>query len=480
MGEGQIAPKEVISVVANQEKPLSARQHFFDKVTCIPKKVALGKLILGARIEETFLKFCTEKFELPERGGKLPKEYSNLSFEELQNINKTPEITDPKLENKKLEMERTKEAIEVVEKHKGQIAIVRSEEDLQNPLGEINGPAVLLIKADEHYAPSYLKEGTRANAFKRYGVERTIFSVRNKLAQLARFGEVDNIMDEEHQSPGEVLPSETLARQYVISEDVRNIFNRWVTKLIRDRYFDEEGAKSTPIVVNMGDKVHDGAFFLDGVVENTEALEMLDEASQNKKEKPKLIDLYGNHDQDPRVPESMSMLTEVFGHRIFTQEINGVLIAAVDTNIENPEWENQFKMRADENALKVYEKRKKLQEEVVKKIKYYKGRVILMGHNPSRIIDAFAVKNPVIQNSNVVRIIAGHTHNEDHLTPPFINKNGEEITLHVVESTVRFKNGQPQPPKLFSIKIENGQIGKMNTLTENQDRFKREYGADTN
>ena len=169
------------------------------------------------------------------------------------------------------------------------------------------------------------------------------------------------------------------------------------------------------------------------------------------------------------------MLTELFGHRIFTQEVGGVLIAAVDTNIENPEWINQFEKRAGENEKTILEERRKLQEEVLKAVQDHDGPVLLMGHNPSRMIDAFAVKRQIIQNSRVQAIVGGHTHTEDHIEVPFKNNQGEKIVMHVVESTVKIKNGVPKPPKAYSIRVSEGKIGEMSTFSEKEDGFQRRY-----
>lgn len=389
----------------------------------------------------------------------------------------------------KLEELRLAETVRVIHDHEKQTTIVRSEDDLSTPIEGIGNNAVLYLTSDFHHAPSDVKRGIRAEYFQGYTPQRLLQKLVDRLKQRKRFGHIDE---------------DNVVLRYVIQEEIRQLFYEWMADIISQEY-SSEGAfnQATPIVVSLGDMVHDGAYYLDQLDAENKFYGLIDEIGSRIRKTPFLVKLFGNHDQDARIPESFPMLTELCGHQIFAKEISGVLVTAVDTNIENPEWISQFLKRvspnevekyksvmeklekkfgdqewtkqivnqADKIELKLLIQRKILQEKILEKMQQHEGSVLLLGHNPSRLIDSFAVKRRIIQNSNVERIIAGHTHNETHVNVPFPNKRGREIVMDVIESVVH----DGIAPKLYQIPLVNGNIGQMKTLQEEKEHFARRY-----
>ncbi|MBU3926708.1 MAG: metallophosphoesterase [Bacteroidetes bacterium] len=418
------------------------------------KSVNLGEIAIGAKVEETFLNFCTRNLEEPEREGKLPMEYSHLTLKEINNILDNLDANDEPMPDsvndpKELERARLREAAQMIIKGRERTAIIGSVEDVKNPLGEI-ADATLIFVADDHEAPSWAKEGTRAQAFKRYAAERILTGLKTR---------------------------ENLESHYVDRTNSRFLFDRWITRLITAEQFREDKSdESIPIVFHLGDRVHDGAFLLDQLAVESKYYQMMEEVvAKNPSLNPKILEIDGNHDRDSRIPESTAMLTKLFGHRVFAQEIGGVLMAAVDTNIENPAWVKLFMGRADSEGKKVIEEKIRLQHAIIEMVKNYNGPVVLTGHHPSRLIDAFGVKKDLLQTSNIVAIVGGHTHREDHILTPIKNKNGRSIVLHVLESITRQKDGKLIPPKAFALRINKGRVGQMRTLRQNQKDFDRRF-----
>jgi hypothetical protein len=444
------------------------------------EKVKIKSLTAGARIEEAFLRFCTNVIEAPERGGKFPEKYSNLTSEELLSLisHNGERVATHGNWDKALEKRRIIDAIRIVEKHKDQSAIVHTEEDLENPLGNLGNVRIFLF-SDFHYAPSNVKTGINVEAFRRYFPQRVAEHVSDEIAQRKDFGNVKGEISEN---------DENLILRWVMLETARHQFMKWTTDVVAKQQLQPEKDQSTPIIFALGDNVHAGAFLLDQLAINTELRGLVDELDLRRKTQSnkqvgsgktaRLLELAGNHDEDSRNPDAFEMLSELYGHKVFTQEVDeNVMIAALDTNIENPVWVKQFTERASERGKTLLEKRRELQEQVIEKIKQHKGPIVLVGHNPSRLIDAFAVKRDLIQNSNIRVIVGGHTHTENHFELPFKNKKGETITMHVLESVVRIRDGRPLPPKLYSLDIRDGKIGDVRTMQQPKESFDRDYMA---
>ena len=498
--------------ILQQPEPVKAAQasKLFEVKQNNPKKVEPEGLTKGAGQEEFFLKYCSS-LEAKERGGELPDKYSSLTLEDIREVKENIDFGDSQrvekyiedinneisflqkiidetipshepietIRNKQaklLEKRQLAEAVRIVASRRNQAALVDSKTNNLNPLQEEmakNGNFDVWLKADTHLAPSDVLKGIRVEAFQTplvYRLQRRFQTLVDRVQQFRRFR---NIQDN------------NVKLRYVIHEDVRNLYYQWMTDMIStlsDEPF-KQGSLDAVVLGDLGDKVQDGAYFLDQLFAQTREYGMIDEISNRVKDKFNskgiktcLLEIFGNHDQDARIPESVSMLGEVFGQRIYAQEIGGVLVAAVDTNIENPEWVAQFEQKAGDAGKEILKMRKQFQEDVLTKIQTYGGPVVLLGHNPARIVEAFAQKRKIIQESNIVKIIAGHTHKEDHVILPYLNKNKKQITMDVIESFIRVNSGSPDAPKLYRIKVRNGQvISDMETYQEPKERFSRRY-----
>ncbi len=463
-----------------------------------PKPISIGKATVGTIGYEKFVRFSIDHLEAPEREGRLPEKYSSLKFDEFQAIVHLPENYEKINEKLALEQELTEaetetlqlleqiqslkkkedsgeliseieaetlrihEAAESVFSHKTKTIEVHSREDLHNPLGKMEN-VTLVISADLHHAPSSLRTGLRQEAYKRYGFLRTIEKVEDKIAQGDTFSDIEGDLLE-HTSEND--SAENVYKRFIIREASLAEFRDWTGRVIRSgKYGESQEPDTEPVLVFLGDLVTDSAPLLDVAAESTSFREMADEHDV------KLIELNGNHDQDSRVPESVVMHTEMYGHRVFTQEVAGnVLIAGIDTNIESPIWTSHLVDKLGDEGAEIIRKRKEMQKMVIEKVKSHNGPVVLMGHRPSAIIRSLAVDEEVLQNSNVQRIIASHTHIDKHVVLPFTNKNGEQIVMDTVESYVK---GKPEPANLYTLDIKDGEISSMRILRELKESFKR-------
>lgn len=467
-----------------------------------PRTTTVEKETAGTRVEEFFLDFCKNRLESPEREGELPEKYSELDPEDFSDIVKLPdsmqnvdkktetqqELTEEelkiqalferivglrvreeageKLSQVEIEILRLADAVESVVNHSKKTAEVRNINDLENPLGEV-GDVTLLMFADLHHVPSNPETQIREQAFKRYAPIRVVSKLVDKFAEGKVFSDIEgNILEN---TGGEKSP-ENVYKRYILREASLAQYRDWLERVIKSGIYDETSkAETQPLLISLGDVVHDGAS-LDAQLSERSALREILDATDNAD--TLLMEINGNHDNDSRVSESVTMLTELYGHGVFTQEVaGGVMVAAIDTNIENPVWVETFLSKTGETGKKLLEERRELQEKVKGKIRDYEGPVVLMGHNPSRIIEALSVKDNILQNSNVQRIIAGHTHKEDHVVLPFNNGKGEQIVMDVIESFVKVEGGKPQPPKLYALDIKKGKIGNVRTMHEPEDSF---------
>lgn len=470
------------------QQPKSENRNLYDVKSAVYRIPKLAELTKGARADEYFLNLCRE-FELRERGGELPGAYSGLSLEDIRHLKegKSPvNLLSPEAE---IEADRVKETIEVLNSHDGQTAIVDSAEKIINPVGEIElqkGNLDIWIQSDTHLAPSNVFEGIRAEAFKSpffYRIQRRFQKILDKIQSFWRFRHLKNKEDKNN-----------LLLRYILHEDTRNLFNTWKTEVVSKVSGEDfnKGNLNSIIYADLGDKVHDGAYFIDQLDAQTREYSVIDTISEStrdrfgvKRIKTYLFELFGNHDQDSRIPESFSKLTELFGHRVFAQEAGNVLIVGLDTDIENPEWLRIFNDSASDQAKELLKKRKELQEKVLVRMQDHEGPVVLMGHAPSRIIDSFGMKadekypqrRELFQNckASEIRIVSGHTHKEEHVEVPITTLSGGKIRLDVLESFVKFSKDMPIPPKLFRLRIRGGKIEGLETYQENKSRFESRY-----
>lgn len=444
------------------------------------KKVGLSTILASAKAEDTSLNLFT-KLEEKENGGRLPKPYSTLTFSEMRSTLHNPDLSlleeKPGMTEKELETARLLETGMVVKKNEKNIGIVRTARELANPLGKI-GDTTLIMVADEHKAPSFAVEGTRSLSFNNilYAIERTFLGISETLDQRKRFHDVPRLMHAENH-PHEPIPPLNVERRLIDRTDSRQLYDSWLTSLIaKEEFRENDKDASQPILFSLGDRVTDGAFLLDQFEGTGKYYEMMEEVKyRNETLQLKFLQLNGNHDQDARTPESLAMLTELFGHNVFAQEMGGVLTVAIDTNIENPVWMETFLKHADEEGKKVLAEKQKLQEILIQILEKYQGPILLAGHHPSRVVEAMGVKRQVLQNSNVQAILGGHTHVEAHWETPILNKSGEPIALHVLESVSRSKNGKLEPPKAYAVRLQNGKIGFVRTIQESQGDFDKRY-----
>jgi hypothetical protein len=470
-----------------------------------PRATTIGKELRGAKIEESFLHFCTKYLEAPERQGRLPGFYTSLSndefselvrlpkmlarveqkssppqafsedekkalalSEELDRLRKKEEVGE-ELSSKEIETLRLSEAVDSVVNHTLKTVEVHDVEHLHNPLGEL-GDVTLLIFADLHYVPSIPETQIRELAFRRYAPIRFASRIVDKLVAEGKvFSGVERELLEK---TGSKKVAENVYKRYILRQSALSEYRQWMVRVIKSGFYGETTRVETrPVLISLGDVVHDGASLDAQISERSSFREILDETQEKD---TKLIEINGNHDNDSRVPESVTLLSELYGQGIFTQEVSGgVLIAGIDTNIENPKWVEQFIARQGESGEKVLGIRKKLQEEVKKRIRGHSGPVIVLGHNPSRMVEALAVKDDILQNSNVQRLIAGHTHKENHVVLPIKNASGGPIVMDVIESFVKVENGKPKPPKLYALDIKGGKVSQVRTLSEPGDAFSK-------
>jgi hypothetical protein len=431
-------------------------------------------------IEEKFLKICITHIEGPERGGSLPIEYSSLRTDDIKKAISDSEESSKEIQSKNQEQEKLQEISDMISslKKEAKIVVVRNVEDVINPLGEISDVTLFFI-SDEHETPSDISAGTRSLAFKRYAPERIVGSVVETIKNLKT---PQNKYQPDFQTPeynsDEKIPSSSVTYKHIVRTEARFLFNSWLSKyLVKKSQQDKESNdSSTSIIVRTGDQVTDGATFIDQLGVEGDYLRMLTELTDKHEIDAKMFSVYGNHDQDSRIPESISMLSELLGQKIFYQEIGDALVIAVDTNIENPVWVSDFLKRADENGKTMLELKRKYQDIVLKRMIDFPGEIVVIGHHPSRIINSFGVENDIFQRSNVVCVVGGHTHHEDHIETPLKNKNGNPITLHFLDSTLKAdKNGNPLPSKSYSVRVKDGHIGVLNTLQETQESFTARY-----
>lgn len=443
------------------------------------KKVSLPTLLSSAKAESTFLKIASEYLEEPENNGKLPRPYSSLTFSEMRSILNNPDLSlledKPGRTDAELEAARLLETGIAIQRNKKDLAIVRSAQEVMNPLGEIRD-ATLVMVADEHKAPSFAIEGTRNMAFRRYWIERTFLGLTETLDQRKRFQDIPRMMSAEN-NPTEPLPPLNVERRLIDRTDSRRLYDSWLTSFIATEQFRENKQDtSEPILFSLGDRVTDGAFLLDQFRGTGEYYQMMEEIrNRNTALRIRFLQLNGNHDQDARTPEALAMLTELFGHSVFAQEMGGVLTVGVDTNIENPVWIKKFLKHSDEDGRKVLTEKQELQELLVKIIEQHPGPILLFGHHPSRVVEAFGVQREVLQKSNIEKIVGGHTHIETHWETPILNKAGKPIEMHILESVSRSKNGKLEPPKAYTMRLHNGEIGTIKTIQETQENFDKRY-----
>lgn len=494
------------------------------------RKIGSGALLkLNNRLEELFFQFCVTYLETPEREGKLPKDYSTLSQAEVHElfVNSDAVVdTSDELPTTDAEFERARisEAIELLKANKDRAPIIRNAQEMINPLGELDD-VTLVITADDHNVPSSAIEGTRSYAFARYILERVLMGIPLLKSQEKRWGSFPAQDASEPQpknrlekilkvvaevrakiklfaadpayrgvnsnNPGDqlsvdnedLLSSDTLMRQYIESHEVRTLFDDWLINFISSEAFRKTGSNdltktdnSKPIIMSMGDKIHGGAAFLDQVDVEAKYLRMLEAVShKNASLNPALFSLFGNHDQDGRIPEAVGHATELFGQRIFTQDVGNVRIVALDTNIESEAWINVFMARATPEQKAALKEKQAMQEIALQRMQDHDGPVVLLTHHPARAIEAFGVKRKALQNSNVQGIYSGHTHVEAHLSTPLVNKAGERIALHVLESVTRSKDGKPVPPKAYTLRIDGSSIGPVRTMQQNQEDFTKAH-----
>jgi predicted phosphohydrolase len=376
------------------------------------------------------------------------------------------EEREEELSKVEIEILRLADAVESVLNHSEKTVETHNLNESENPLGEVGGVTLLLF-ADLHHAPSNPETQIREQAFKRYALVRAASKVVDKFAEGKAFTGVEGRLLE---NTGDDKSPENVYKRYILREAALAQYRDWLEGVVKSGMYDEGSSSETrPVLVSLGDVVHDGASLDAQLSERSAFREILD---VTKKNDTLLMEINGNHDNDSRVPESVTMLTELYGHGVFTQEVaGGVLMAAIDTNIENPKWVDTFISKTGETGEKLIRERRELQEAVKDKIRNHKGPIVLLGHNPSRIVEALSVKEDLLQKSNVQRIIAGHTHKEDHIVLPFKNGSGDPIVMDVIESFVKVEDGKPQPPKLYALDIRNGIIGDVRTLQEPEDAF---------
>jgi len=445
-------------------------------------------------LENFFLRFCS--YIETDRGGSMPEPYSEIAVSEfpklvqsLKNQKRRDSVIinaeSPNASNFDLEIGRLAETVNLVENFKKQTELVRSQDQVLNPIPNLQNESTIILNftSDLHIPPSDMSNLIRANAFNKYVLQRFAESLSNIEAQTKQFPELQPEAGFSGRVIGKFLnllkkskidTPKHLDLKGVFQKDAQDLFLEWVNDVVNSTY--DGGAV---VHVSMGDLVTDGAKLLDEI---DIANRMRDIFLKPTRFKSFLLELNGNHDQDARIPESFEMLTELFGHRVFAQEMGGVLVAAVDTNIENPEWIEQFIKRTGDSGKALLEIRKKMQVSVLNHIINYEGKIVLIGHNPDRMLDSFAIKRDIIQKSNVVYVIGGHTHREAHGIIPFKNKKGDKPVLHVIESVIHInpKTKMPEPSKLFQIKIKEGNLSEMITLQEPQDRFGRRWNEKRN
>lgn len=516
-GEGLPHPVQLTTAIS-KSKPILPKEKshpqsvaefmskFCDATVGKPEEISVGKLKAGTRAEEFFLKICAD-LEAKERGGELPDKYSELTVEDVQKIRASlndydREIVTTNIEHyekeliriqnelennlythesldeisnykKKLEEMQLVDTLLTLQEFQDQTIAVQDETNVINPLGKLEGKEFLVgLPADEHHVPDNPKTGIRSEAFetvKIYKLQRGMERVRNFFLKRKLAGKFKD-------SP----EMENMAFHYLIQNDTRHLFNEWMPEVI-EKYLSRfpEGERPALIMANGGDRVHDGADFEDQLTAIKKSAGVLSEIKKRVKDlEIYSMDIKGNHDQDSRIPESFGMLTALEGQQIFAQEIGGVLIASVDTNILNPEWRNQFTRRASRTDLELLVKKIQLQEKVLTYMQNFEGEIILRGHNPARLIEAYSVLTPIIQNSNIVRIIAHHTHDERHFILPkeIVNNKGQRIKMDVTHSYYSYGTS-PEPPRLPVLRISNGHVGDIITLRERQEDFNRRFLA---
>lgn len=435
---------------------------------------------------EWFFQFCTNILEKPERAGQLPSKYSELDSAKVLRIIHGKDVPNDNNRERIVEIERLKEHTALINEHQRLTPNVQTDADIDNPLGEIAN-AVIYVGADPHFMQSRIADNTRAFAFKRYFLERTFTNLSDFLGRLRRF----SFQKLTPLSPSNdvISPPEALVERGVLRQEMLAEFYAWQTKVVASDIENQTNKNTATILVNLGDVVHDGGSLIDQLGADEGLWQVINEL---KNRYPKLENIFrlntrGNHDEDSRQPEAFKLLSIIFGHDIYTQEIGGgdkkVLIASLNTNIESDTWINDFKERTknDEYATFLLKVRQMMQERVIEKIKQHQGPVVVMGHNPATLYQALAIKRDVVQTSNIQMMIAGHTHQEAHIELPEKNGKGESIAMHVLTSVTGFNpDGKPRSPTLFKLQIIDGKISPVVRLKEPDDQFQNNIEAYAN
>jgi predicted phosphodiesterase len=395
------------------------------------------------KLEEAFFYFCTNVLERPERKGRLPIEYTNISLKEVEKM----KVAD--VEYKDLEFQQINEAIQLNKSCAKRVVNTQDESDLHNPLGDNMGNVVLFITSDKHHAPSDVHKAVRSEAFEAYAPQRAVEKIISKK-------EINNDIDH-------------VEMAYTKVEASLQEFDDWKKSVIKNEMYKNDKQNNTiPLIVSMGDLIQCGAELISQIDERSQERMLMRESSEDAC----LIEIYGNHDQDARLPEALSYMSEIYGHGIFTQEVSGdLLLVGIDTNIISDSWIHVFNQKSSDKEKEYLQKRIELQEKAINKMKQYKGQVVLLGHHPSRIIRKFAVESNLLQSCNVQTIIAGHTHKEARVELPFKNGSGNTIIMYTCDSSVRLDKGIPQAPKLYGLEIVDGKISPMVAMQQPQERF---------
>jgi predicted phosphodiesterase len=425
---------------------------------------------------EVFLKLCAS---ILERGKKMPRTFSSLlpSFTAASiNSHSENQSLDSKKSEEEIELGIVTEFMEKTHELQSnkQLSFVEDNEKIDicidnsiDPLGTIDQAEVLII-ADQHDNPSYLIDGIRARTFPGYSLQQRIEKQARKGLKGKTYGTEIDINPIPEYNRDIKTPDEDLITQGNVNHAVRTTFKEWLSREVSPELhqsaqtIEPNKGVSVPLIINLGDIVTDGAQLTDQLSTLTEFYDLAGESA-------KLIRVLGNHDQDSRIPETVSLMTELTGHNVFTQKVGNQMIVVIDTNIMNPEWITQFQKRATENEKKILERRIAIQEAALKRMEQHEGEVIIIGHEPGRISKDLASE---LKRSQVTTIIGGHTHVESHFSTTLKNRKNESILMHVLDSTTHQLNNSPVPPKAYRAKFGTVEGGKIiSTLQQNIRNF---------